>query len=140
MATKWTDEQRQAIDTRGKNLLISAAAGSGKTAVLVERIVNLLIEERISIDNMLIVTFTNAAAGEMKERIQRRLKERQSENLQKNAQEIDRELADFLTKQIQNVPRAAISTVHSFCFGFGNSLTGRFFPIEPPARTKRICD
>lgn len=117
MATKWTDEQRQAIDTRGKNLLISAAAGSGKTAVLVERIVNLLIEERISIDNMLIVTFTNAAAGEMKERIQRRLKERQSENLSRSAWEVDRELADFLSKQIQNVPRATISTVHSFCIG-----------------------
>ncbi|MDO4711723.1 MAG: UvrD-helicase domain-containing protein, partial [Peptostreptococcaceae bacterium] len=109
----WTDQQQQAIDLRGKNLLISAAAGSGKTAVLVERIVRILVEERIGIDDMLIVTFTNAAAGEMKQRIQKRLQEIRRENGMR--EETDRDLADFLTKQIQNVPRASISTVHAFC-------------------------
>ena len=62
----WTKEQQQAIDLRGKNILVAAAAGSGKTAVLVERIKKLIIEEGVSIDRMLIVTFTNAAAAEMK--------------------------------------------------------------------------
>ena len=56
----WTKEQREAIETRGKNILVSAAAGSGKTAVLVERIKRLILEEGCSIDRMLIVTFTNA--------------------------------------------------------------------------------
>lgn len=65
----WTKEQREAIETRGKNILVSAAAGSGKTAVLVERIKRLILEEGCSIDRMLIVTFTNAAAAEMKEKI-----------------------------------------------------------------------
>lgn len=116
MKRVWTAAQQQAIDARGKNLLISAAAGSGKTAVLVERIVNLLIEERVGIDHMLIVTFTNAAAGEMKERIQSELQNRRQENL-KNTEGADVELADFLSKQIQNVPSASISTVHSFCMG-----------------------
>ena len=60
----WTKEQREAIETRGKNILVSAAAGSGKTAVLVERIKRLILEEGCSIDRMLIVTFTNAAAAE----------------------------------------------------------------------------
>lgn len=114
MSNSWTEQQQQAIDRRGKNLLISAAAGSGKTAVLVERIVKLVVEERVSIDNMLIVTFTNAAAGEMKQRIQRRLQEiRRANGMRGDA--MDRELADLLSKQIQNVPRASISTVHSFC-------------------------
>ncbi len=112
--SNWTKNQKQAIDTRGKNLLISAAAGSGKTAVMVERIVNLLIEEKIDIEDMLIVTFTNAAAGEMKERIQKKLQDRRK-NAIFEGQSPNRDLADFLTKQIQNIPKANISTVHSFC-------------------------
>ena len=66
---RWTRDQERAIKTRGKNLLVSAAAGSGKTAVLVERIIRLITEDMINIDRLLIVTFTNAAAGEMRERI-----------------------------------------------------------------------
>lgn len=71
----WTKEQREAIETRGKNILVSAAAGSGKTAVLVERIKRLILEEGCSIDRMLIVTFTNAAAAEMKEKIRKAIGE-----------------------------------------------------------------
>ena len=67
----WTEQQRQAIEQRGKNLLVAAAAGSGKTAVLVERIKRLILEDGCPIDRMLIVTFTNAAASEMKEKIRR---------------------------------------------------------------------
>ena len=62
----WTKEQRQAMEQNGSNLLISAAAGSGKTAVLVERIIRLVCEEGYEIDKILVVTFTKAAAAEMK--------------------------------------------------------------------------
>ena len=115
MKSRWTVQQQQAIDRRDRNLLISAAAGSGKTAVLVERIVQLMLENRVSIEELLIVTFTNAAAGEMKERIQKKLQQKRREHLMQSEGNVDRDLADFLSKQIQNVPRAQISTVHSFC-------------------------
>jgi ATP-dependent helicase/nuclease subunit A len=70
---KWTDEQKRVIDTRAANILVAASAGSGKTAVLVARILALLLdpEHPMNIDELLIVTFTKAAAGEMKERIAR---------------------------------------------------------------------
>ena len=75
----FTDEQKKVIESRNKNLIVSAAAGSGKTAVLTERIVNKICEdESLSIDRMLIVTFTNAAAREMRDRIGRKLRERLS--------------------------------------------------------------
>ena len=67
----WTQEQARAIELRNKNILVAAAAGSGKTAVLVERIKRLILEDRCPIDRMLIVTFTNAAASEMKEKIEK---------------------------------------------------------------------
>ena len=66
MANRWTKEQKQAIDARGSDLLIAAAAGSGKTAVLVERIITKLLREGQEIDRLLVVTFTNAAASEMR--------------------------------------------------------------------------
>ena len=71
MAVTFTTEQQRAIDLHGCNILVSAAAGSGKTAVLVERIVKMVCDERnpVDIDRLLIVTFTNAAAAEMRERI-----------------------------------------------------------------------
>ena len=67
----WTTEQQQVIDTRGRNLLVAAAAGSGKTAVLVERIIQMVTdpEHPVDIDRLLVMTFTNAAAGEMRERV-----------------------------------------------------------------------
>ena len=69
--TMWTKEQLSAIETRNSNLLIAAAAGSGKTAVLVERIIRIITdgENPIDIDKLLVVTFTSAAASEMRERI-----------------------------------------------------------------------
>ena len=71
MAPQWTREQEQAIRLRDRNILVSAAAGSGKTAVLVERILSRITdpEHPVDIDRLLVVTFTRAAAGEMKERI-----------------------------------------------------------------------
>ena len=70
-AVRWTEEQKQVIDLRNRNILVSAAAGSGKTAVLVERIITMISDQNspVDIDHLLVVTFTNAAAGEMKERI-----------------------------------------------------------------------
>ena len=74
MAKKWTDEQLKAIDTKNRNILVSAAAGSGKTAVLVERIINMITgENSTDIDRLVVVTFTKAAAAEMKARIRNRL-------------------------------------------------------------------
>ena len=66
MSVKWTEEQQAVISLRGKNLLVSAAAGSGKTAVLVERILSLITdpEHPVNLDELLVVTFTRAAAGE----------------------------------------------------------------------------
>ena len=67
---KWTEKQQQVIDSRNRNLLVSAAAGSGKTAVLVERIISMISEgtHPLNIDQLLVMTFTNAAASEMRER------------------------------------------------------------------------
>ena len=71
MAIQFTADQQKVIDLHGKNILVSAAAGSGKTAVLVERIIQMVCNETnpVDIDRLLIVTFTNAAAAEMRERI-----------------------------------------------------------------------
>ena len=65
MAVKWTKEQRQVIDLRDRNILVSAAAGSGKTAVLVERIISMITDEKnpVDVDKLLVVTYTEAAAA-----------------------------------------------------------------------------
>ncbi|QUH18781.1 helicase-exonuclease AddAB subunit AddA [Alkaliphilus sp. B6464] len=102
----WTREQQSAIDARGSNLLVAAAAGSGKTAVLVERIIQIILKDKIDIDKLLIVTFTNAAAGEMRERIAGAIME---EMEKKTNQE------EHLRRQINLLNRASITTIHSFC-------------------------
>ena len=98
---QWTPGQRSAIDARNDSVLVSAAAGSGKTAVLVERVLSLL-REGGQIDRMLIVTFTRAAAGEMRERIGRRLEEEGARDA-------------HLRRQAMRIGRASISTLHVFC-------------------------
>lgn len=113
MSNNWTNEQLEAINSREKNLLVSAAAGSGKTAVLVERIANLVEQDKEDIESMLIVTFTNAAARQMKDRIQKKLQERMGSI--RNSEQCSIEDLNFLKKQIKNISRASISTVHSFC-------------------------
>ncbi|WP_053955307.1 helicase-exonuclease AddAB subunit AddA [Inediibacterium massiliense] len=102
----WTDDQRNAIDARDCNLLIAAAAGSGKTAVLVERIIQMLIKDKLDIDRLLIVTFTNAAAGEMRERISQAIM-KELENTDANE--------EHLRTQLHLINRASISTLHAFC-------------------------
>lgn len=102
----WTKEQQAAIDSRGQTLLLSAAAGSGKTAVLVERIIQRLLdaEQPVDITELLVVTFTKAAAAEMRERI---------------GTALTRVLAEGgspqVEKQLALLPSAHISTLHSFC-------------------------
>ncbi len=103
----WTPAQQQCIHDNGGTLLVSAAAGSGKTSVLVERILRKITDpdHAVDIDRMLVVTFTNAAAAEMKHRIASELTKRIAEH------PTDR----HLQRQQLALPRAAISTVHSFC-------------------------
>lgn len=104
---KWTDEQAQAINSRGSNLLVAAAAGSGKTAVLVERVLRIISQDQVDIDRLLIVTFTNAAAAEMRERINNAiLTEMQSARPEKQA---------YLRRQLSLLNQASICTIHSFC-------------------------
>ncbi len=106
MERKWTDEQKRAIDLRG-DLLVSAAAGAGKTAVLTERIAR-LISDGVPVERLLVVTFTNAAAAEMKQRIEERLGKLAEE-------ETDPERAAQLLRAAAGCERANISTLHSFC-------------------------
>lgn len=107
MGNKWTDEQQQAIDLRNCSILVSAAAGSGKTAVLVERILKKVMDRDnpINIDSMVIVTFTKAAAGEMRERIRIALEKAAAENPENN----------HLQKQKTLIHNANITTIDSFC-------------------------
>ena len=107
MSVTWTEEQKQVIETRNTNLLVSAAAGSGKTAVLVERILSLITdpEHPVDVDRLLITTFTKAAAGEMKERIGKALNDRLKENPGN----------EWLQRQESLVHRAQITTIHGFC-------------------------
>lgn len=107
MSVSWTEDQKKVIETRDHNLLVSAAAGSGKTAVLVERILSLITDpgRPVDADRLLVTTFTKAAAGEMKERIGKALGERL-------IKEPDNE---WLKKQEALVSRAQITTIHGFC-------------------------
>ena len=101
---QFTEEQRTAIEARGTNLLLSAAAGSGKTAVLVQRVLS-LIEEGADVERMLVVTFTRAAAAEMRTRLNLRLGERAAQD-------------ERLREQMLRLERASITTLHGFCAEF----------------------
>lgn len=114
----WTEQQQRAIELDGKNILVSAAAGSGKTAVLTERVTEHLMREdnqsdAWNVDELLIVTFTKAAAAEMSERIGKRLQQAISEELDKA--EPDKKLIRRMEKQIILLSSASISTIDSFC-------------------------
>ncbi len=104
---KWTPDQQTAIDDRGGALLVSAAAGSGKTAVLTERVLRRLTDENdpVDIDRLLLVTFTNAAAAEMRERIGAALGAAVAANPRDTR----------LRRQLFLVHRAKITTVHALC-------------------------
>ena len=107
--TNWTDEQKQAIDKRNSNILVSASAGSGKTAVLVERIIQKVVNEYLDIDKILVVTFTNAAAQELKEKILNAI-------YKALETETDGSKKNHLKNQLIYINRASITTIDAFCF------------------------
>ena len=100
----WTEEQKAVIAHREGNLLVSAAAGSGKTAVLVEHVLSLILEENASLSSLVSMTFTEAAAEEMKERIKKRLEEHLQKGYDKR-----------ILREIALLPTVNISTIHAFC-------------------------
>ena len=104
---QWTEKQQQVIDSRDRNLLVSAAAGSGKTAVLVERIIQMISQgdPPLDIDRLLVMTFTNAAAAEMRERIQAAVDKRLREDPGN----------EHLWLQAALISQAQITTIDSFC-------------------------
>lgn len=113
----WSKEQLKVINLKSKNVLVSAAAGSGKTAVLVQRIIKLITDSKIDIDHLLVVTFTNAAASEMRERISKAIEEellKQPNN-------------GHLQKQQTLIHNAHITTIHSFCL---NVIRNNFNVID----------
>ena len=98
----FTPEQQSAIDAKNRELLVSAAAGSGKTAVLVRRILHLIRDEGYSIDRMLVVTYTRAAAAELRDRLETAMR--------------DAALNDpAMARQAELVGQSQISTIHSYC-------------------------
>ena len=106
MSIQYTPAQQQAIDTAGKSLLVSAAAGSGKTAVLVQRIIEMICRENgPDIDRLLVVTFTNAAAAEMKAKIYQAIMQKIAECPSDKR----------LKRQLLLLPNANIQTIHGFC-------------------------
>lgn len=107
MEIKWTEDQQKVIDLRNRNILVSAAAGSGKTAVLVERIMQMICDEEhpVDVDRLLVVTFTKAAAAEMKERIGAAIRKRLEEQPNNG----------YLQRQETLVHHAQITTIDSFC-------------------------
>ncbi len=120
---KWTNEQLQAIQEKNSNILVAAAAGSGKTAVLVERIIHKIIDEQMDIDKILVVTFTNAAASEMREGILEAIYKK----LEENPENV------HLQRQIILLNKASICTIHSFCL---DVIHNHFYEIDLPSNFK----
>lgn len=116
---EWTTGQKNAIEARDRNILVSAAAGSGKTAVLVERVIKLITnrENSVDIDKLLLVTFTNAAAAEMKFRISKSLIKLIKENPDES----------FYKHQLSLLPNAKICTIDSFC---GSLVKEHFYDLS----------
>ncbi|OON91268.1 MAG: hypothetical protein ATN32_10590 [Candidatus Epulonipiscium fishelsonii] len=113
---KWTKSQQIAIELRDKNILVSAAAGSGKTAVLAERIFRRIKDEFINVDRLLVVTFTNTAAEEMKERILSKITAEVERFQQADLlNDTDLKLLKHFEYQIEILSQSSISTIHSFC-------------------------
>ena len=119
MGMTWTKAQQKVIDTRNKNLLVSAAAGSGKTAVLVERIITMISdgETPLDIDHLLVVTFTNAAAAQMRDKIGKALDKKL----------ISEPNNTHLQKQVSLLQSSHITTIHSFCL---NVIRNYFHHID----------
>ncbi len=128
MKREWTDSQKQAIYANGGSVIVSAAAGSGKTAVLVERVISMIIDDEnpVDADRILVVTYTRAAASELKERLYSKL----SELIKKDPYNKN------LQRQQSLLSRAHISTIHGFC----SSVVKEFFYTLNIERNFRIAD
>lgn len=124
---KWTEEQQDAIYEKNENILVAAAAGSGKTAVLVERIINKIIYDKIDIDKLLVVTFTNSAASEMRERVLNAIYKKLEENPED----------ENLQRQITLLNKASICTIDSFCLEI---VRNNFYELENISPNFRIAD
>ncbi len=124
---KWSEPQESAIFKRDQNILVSAAAGSGKTAVLVERIKQLIIQDEVGVREMLVVTFSNAAASEMRERLVLSLSAEIEKGGAKEA---------FLRDQLSAISTANISTFHAFAM----EIIRRYFYLIDVEPNFRICD
>ena len=121
---RWTTDQLRAIQSEG-NLIVSAAAGAGKTAVLTERIVS-RVAAGVPIEQLLVLTFTRAAAAEMKGRISNRLNQ-----LSLEAETVEE--MRYLRRQARNVDSAFLSTIHAFC---ARVLRRHYHAVDLPARAK----
>ncbi|MGE4215300.1 MAG: UvrD-helicase domain-containing protein, partial [Anaerotignaceae bacterium] len=133
MGNKWTDEQYRAITERNADILVAAAAGSGKTAVLVERIIRLICDEEtaVDIDKLLVLTFTKAAASQMRERIGKTISAKIKENPEN----------EHLKRQMTLLNRAQITTIDSFCLRVVKE-NYMYINIDPAFRTadEKECD
>ena len=121
----WTEEQKDAIYKKGSNILVAAAAGSGKTAVLVERIIQKILNDGIDIDKLLVVTFTNAAASEMRERVLDAIYKKLEEDPEN----------ENLNRQTILLGKSNICTIHSFCL---DVIKNNFFEIPDFSANFRI--
>ncbi|MBO7218832.1 MAG: UvrD-helicase domain-containing protein, partial [Clostridia bacterium] len=108
MAFKPNEEQQLFIDTKDKNVLVSASAGSGKTTTMVHKLVDIICNDRVSVSKLLIVTYTNAAANEMKQKIYNAM-------LNKLKEVEDESLQEFLYQELESINVADIGTLHSVC-------------------------
>ena len=128
---EWNPMQLKAIQTKERNILVSASAGSGKTTVLIARLMDLVMKDHVSIDSILAMTFTEAAANEMKKRL--------ATELQKalTAARTEEEKS-YITRQLTGIQTAHISTIHSFCL----SIIQEYYYILglDPQRIKSIMD
>lgn len=114
--------QQKAVDTTGKNIIVSASAGTGKTTVLINRLIKMMVGDHISIDRVLVMSFTTAAAQEIKDRLALRLEEEAAKG----------ENQEFLFEQIAKLPTAPISTIDAFCLDIVKKY-GYVLGIDPLA-------
>ena len=119
MSRQFNQQQLAAIEAKGSNILVSASAGSGKTTVLIERIIRHVLSDYASLDQLLVVTFTEMAANEMKERLEMALKQQINHSK-------DPELKRNLMRQLSILPEAHIRTLHSFCL----TVIQQFFYLD----------
>lgn len=128
---KMDERQYEAVHTTGTNILVSASAGAGKTRVLVERLVKRCLEDHVGMDEILAVTFTEAAAAEMKNRVAKALQDRAGN-------QPSREEADWLKRQIVLLADADITTIDSFCL----NLIRKYYSVIglDPATVNRVLD